>query len=73
MAIAGNHHAVSGPFQKKADRRLHGRVVIDDQYFRQGPSPWSRPESSTAGCSDSAETRTFRKPRFRRIAGRQMT
>ena len=39
MAIAGDHYAMPSPFQKKADRHLDGRVVIDDQDFRQDPSP----------------------------------
>jgi hypothetical protein len=28
-----------GPFQQQSDRHLHGRVVVDDQNLRQGPSP----------------------------------
>src|SRR5690349_18489482 len=71
MTVAGNHHTVPSPFQKKPDRHLHGRIVIDDQYFRQVSYSLGRPDSSTAGCRDSAETGIFRKPRFGRIAGRR--
>jgi hypothetical protein len=48
LAIASGHHAVSGPFERQTDCHLHSRVVIDDQYFRQVPSPDATQPTSLA-------------------------